>query len=52
MEAANELDGGLTPSEIPTRRLLLRPLRSDDAPGMYAIYSDSLTMKYWSARMR
>lgn len=50
MEAANSLDGSLTPSEIATRRLLLRPLRGDDAPGMYAIYSDPPTMKYWSAR--
>jgi RimJ/RimL family protein N-acetyltransferase len=37
------------PCELRTRRLLLRPLGADDAPGMYAIYSDPETMKYWSS---
>lgn len=31
-----------------TRRLLLRPLRADDAPVLFAIHSDPLVMRYWS----
>ncbi|MEM1411263.1 MAG: GNAT family N-acetyltransferase [Pseudomonadota bacterium] len=50
MEAAKDLEGALKPFDIPTRRLLLRPLEARDAPGMYAIYSDPKTMKYWSSR--
>ena len=50
MDAAKQQDQAVRPGEIPTRRLLLRPLRNDDAPDMYAIYSDAKTMKYWSSR--
>lgn len=49
MEAAKKLNMDIKPIELQTRRLLLRPLRGDDAPGMYAIYSDPQTMKYWSS---
>lgn len=31
-----------------TERLMLRPLRPDDAPALYGIYSDPLVMRYWS----
>jgi [ribosomal protein S5]-alanine N-acetyltransferase len=31
-----------------TERLLLRPLRSGDAPALFAIHSDPLVMRYWS----
>jgi [ribosomal protein S5]-alanine N-acetyltransferase len=31
-----------------TARLVLRPLRADDAPALYAIYSDPRVMRYWS----
>lgn len=61
MEVAKQSARGRKPAEAPppevkpidveTRRLLLRPLRSDDAPGMYAIYSDPQTMRYWSAQV-
>ncbi len=50
MEAENHTERGLRPLEITTQRLLLRPLCGDDAPGMYAIYSDPEAMRYWSAR--
>lgn len=49
MEAAEKLTMDIKPCEVQTRRLLLRPLRADDAPGMYAIYSDPQTMQYWSS---
>jgi RimJ/RimL family protein N-acetyltransferase len=39
------------PFELKTRRLVLRPLRAEDAPGMYAIYSDAQTMRFWSAQV-
>lgn len=48
MEAATPLSREVKPCEFSTRRLVLRPLCADDAPGMYAIYSDPETMKYWS----
>lgn len=32
-----------------TDRLLLRPLRPDDAAAIHAIFSDPLVMKYWSS---
>ena len=31
-----------------TERLLLRPLRADDAPALFAIFSDPQVMRYWS----
>lgn len=34
--------------ELPTARLLLRPLREGDAPALLAIFSDPETMRYWS----
>lgn len=49
MEAATRFTGEVKPFELNTRRLLLRPLRPDDAPDMFAIYSDAETMKYWSS---
>lgn len=49
METATKLTMDIEPCEVHTRRLLMRPLRADDAPGMYAIYSDPRTMKYWSS---
>lgn len=49
MEAAKKVNMAIKPIELQTRRLLLRPLRSDDAPGMYSVYSDPQTMKYWSS---
>jgi len=49
METATKLTMDIEPCEVPTRRLLMRPLRADDTPGMYAIYSDPQTMKYWSS---
>lgn len=48
--ARNDPSRALKPCDVVTRRLLLRPLRGDDAPGMYAIYSDPDTMRYWSTR--
>lgn len=50
MDAAKHLDEPLKPCEIATQRLLLRPLRSDDSPGLFAVYSDHEAMKYWSAQ--
>lgn len=49
MESARRLKLDIEPCEVSTRRLLLRPLRAEDAPGMFAIYSDPQTMKYWSS---
>lgn len=51
MDVETGLDRPVKPHELTTRRLLLRPLRADDAPGMYAIYSDRQTMRYWSAQV-
>jgi RimJ/RimL family protein N-acetyltransferase len=51
MEVATSPGRDVKPIELRTRRLVLRPLRADDAPGMYAIYSDPQTMRYWSARV-
>jgi RimJ/RimL family protein N-acetyltransferase len=51
MDVETGLDRPVKPHELTTRRLLLRPLRADDAPGMYAIYSDRKTMRYWSAQV-
>jgi len=31
-----------------TERLLLRPLRADDAAALFAIFSDPEVMRYWS----
>ncbi len=50
MEAATTRKPDVRPCELSTRRLFLRPLRLDDAPGMFAIYSDPQTMRYWSSR--
>ncbi|WP_088285329.1 GNAT family N-acetyltransferase [Ideonella sp. A 288] len=33
---------------LATARLLLRPLRDGDAPGLWAIFSDARVMRYWS----
>ena len=33
---------------IRTDRLVLRPLRADDLPGLHAIMSDARAMRYWS----
>lgn len=33
---------------LSTPRLLLRPLRADDAPALFAIFSDARIMQYWS----
>ena len=49
MEVAIPVLRDVKPFEIRTRRLLMRPLHADDAPGMYAIYSDPETMRYWSS---
>jgi len=49
MEAAKRMSTDLRTREIQTQRLRLRPLRPDDAPGMFAIYSDEKTMRYWSS---
>ena len=51
MEVAKYPEWDVKPLELTTRRLLLRPLRADDAPGMYAIYSDPETMRYWSSQV-
>ena len=51
MEVATSPGRDVKPLELTTRRLLLRPLRADDAPGMYAIYSDPQTMRFWSAQV-
>jgi ribosomal-protein-alanine N-acetyltransferase len=32
-----------------TERLRLRPLRSDDAEALFAVFSDAETMRYWSS---
>ncbi len=34
--------------ELQTERLLLRPLRPADAPDLFAIFSDTEIMRYWS----
>lgn len=34
---------------IATERLRLRPLRDDDAPALFGIFSDPRVMRYWSA---
>lgn len=31
-----------------TARLLLRPLRQDDAPALFGVYTDPQVMRYWS----
>ncbi len=49
MEAAHLVSREIKPFELTTRRLLLRPLGGDDAPGMFEIYSDPETMRYWSS---
>jgi RimJ/RimL family protein N-acetyltransferase len=51
MEVATIPERDVKTLQLTTRRLLLRPLRADDAPGMYAIYSDPQTMRYWSAQV-
>lgn len=33
---------------LTTQRLLLRPLRADDAAALFAIFSDARIMQYWS----
>ena len=37
-----------TPPELTTPRLLLRPLREDDAAALFAVFSDPAVMRYWS----
>lgn len=49
MEVAIPVPRDVKPFEIRTRRLIMRPLHADDAPGMYAIYSDPATMRYSSS---
>ncbi|MEE4173844.1 MAG: GNAT family N-acetyltransferase [Xanthomonadales bacterium] len=51
MEVAKDPDRDVKPFQLKTQRLVLRPLTPDDAPGMYAIYSDPETMRYWSAQV-
>lgn len=34
--------------QIDTPRLRLRPLRPDDAPTVYAMHADPVTLRYWS----
>jgi RimJ/RimL family protein N-acetyltransferase len=51
MEVATSPGREVKPFELKTRRLVLRPLRAEDAPGMYAIYSDAQTMRFWSAQV-
>ena len=49
MATAHDLkDHPIKPCELSTRRLRLRPLCAEDAPGMFAIYSDAQSMQYWS----
>jgi [ribosomal protein S5]-alanine N-acetyltransferase len=41
-----------TPAAVPelhTPRLLLRPLREDDAQALFAIFSDAMVMRHWSS---
>ena len=33
---------------LQTPRLLLRPLRAEDAQGLFDIFSDAEVMRYWS----
>lgn len=33
---------------LPTPRLTLRPLHPDDAPAVYAMHADPVTLRYWS----
>ena len=33
---------------LPTPRLTLRPLHPDDAPAVYAMHDDPVTLRYWS----
>ena len=33
---------------IATARLRLRPMRRDDAEGLFLVFSDAQTMRYWS----
>lgn len=33
---------------LPTPRLALRPLHPDDAPAVYAMHADPVTLRYWS----
>jgi [ribosomal protein S5]-alanine N-acetyltransferase len=34
---------------LPTERLVLRPLREDDAQPLFALFSDPVVMRYWSS---
>jgi RimJ/RimL family protein N-acetyltransferase len=38
-----------TASELHTPRLLLRPLRDDDAEALFGIFSDAAVMRHWSS---
>ena len=38
----------LSPVTLTTRRLLLRPIQQQDAPALFAIYSDPEVIRYWS----
>lgn len=37
-----------SPLVLPTARLLLRPLVPADAPAVYAMHADPVTLRYWS----
>jgi [ribosomal protein S5]-alanine N-acetyltransferase len=39
---------GFSDLQLQTARLLLRPLRHDDAAALYAIHADPAVMRYWS----
>ncbi len=41
-------DNGTGIPVLQTSRLRLRPYRADDAPAMFALYSDPRVMRYWS----
>ncbi len=37
-----------TAPELATARLRLRPVQSEDAPGLFEVFSDPAVMRYWS----
>jgi ribosomal-protein-alanine N-acetyltransferase len=38
----------VTPPDLTTPRLVLRPLRDSDAEALFAVFSDPAVMRYWS----
>lgn len=38
----------ITPPQLSTPRLLLRPLQDSDAEALFAVFSDPAVMRYWS----